>query len=69
MALLYDSMDEVPAWRGRSRAPRPHGGVPAVLRPPQERPRTAPREAVFDIADFKAIASFAGIPHGMGREP
>ncbi|MFC7473968.1 hypothetical protein ACFQS7_06365 [Dankookia sp. GCM10030260] len=36
-------------------------GPAAAPVPPRPMPE-APREAVFDIADFEAIASFAGLP-------
>ena len=45
---------------------KPRRGAAASPSSPERRPETE-REAVFDIADFEAIASFAGVPTLPGR--
>ena len=64
MSLWTESNVGEEAWHDRGDLPRSHDDAPAEasgnLRDRVERPRER-GEPVFDIADFQAIAEFAGI--------
>lgn len=62
MTMDHKQEAVVLAWPGRAATERPERRGET----PQEQPS---REAVFDIADFKAIAAFAGLrpPSPLGR--
>ena len=67
MVLWPESNVGGEAWRDRGELPRRHDDAPAEAPAnPRERAEDPSREgeAVFDIADFQAIADFAGIRRG-----
>jgi hypothetical protein len=69
MDLTLNDDGRAAAWHAESEAA---AVLPSSLRPLAAPPRPDPGEAVFDVADFRALARFAGIRQvrqGQGGVP